>query len=105
MPRELVLAAWNGAFPDRKSRVLQPRKPITHPCVEIPRDDRMIGNLDQFETDDEALNRFVQPFAEAFLVSRTAMRIRLEKLGLLLRKVPQHWILANGSRATFWGVC
>ena len=35
--------------------------------------------------DDQLLDKFTAPFAEMFLVSRQAMRIRLEKLGLLGR--------------------
>jgi hypothetical protein len=37
MPRKLVVAAWDEAFPDRKQRVLQPATPIKHPFVEIER--------------------------------------------------------------------
>ena len=37
MPRKLVFAAWDEAFPDRKQRVLQPAEPIDHPFVEIAR--------------------------------------------------------------------
>ena len=69
MPRKLVFAAWEEAFPDRKQRVLQPSEPIDHPFVEIAR--------------FEALESFAKPFAEKFLVSPIAMRIRLERLGLL----------------------
>lgn len=96
MPRKLVFVAWDEMFPDRKQRVLQPRTPISHPYVEIPRIDCRIGNLDCSETDDEALDRLARPLAETFLVSPIAMRIRLEKLGLLLREVPLQRILADG---------
>jgi hypothetical protein len=34
MPRKLVFAAWDAAFPDRRQRVLKPRTPISHPYVE-----------------------------------------------------------------------
>jgi IrrE N-terminal-like domain len=37
MPRNLVFAAWDEAFPDRKQRVLQPFEPMDHPFVEIAR--------------------------------------------------------------------
>jgi len=88
MPRKLVMAAWDEMFPDRKPRVLQPRTPAPHPFVEIPRTDRRIGNIDLPEADDNALERIARPLAGRFLVSASAMRIRLEKLGLLLREVP-----------------
>jgi Zn-dependent peptidase ImmA (M78 family) len=80
MPRKLIFSAWDEIFPDRKQRVLQPRTPFSHPFVEITRISR--------ESDDEALDRIARPVAERFLVSPIAMRIRLEKLGLLRRVVP-----------------
>lgn len=44
MPRKLVFAAWDEAFPDRKQRVLQPSEPIDHPFVEIvPFESRIPG--------------------------------------------------------------
>jgi hypothetical protein len=95
MPRKLVFAAWDAAFPDRKPRVLQPGTPISHPYVEIRRIDFQIGNIDCSETDDEALDRIAKPFAETFLVSPIAMRIRLEKLGLLHREVPRQRVLSG----------
>ena len=88
MPRKLVFSAWDETFPDRKQRILQPRTPFSHPFVEIPRISCHIGDLEWSESDDEALDHFARPLAERFLVSPIAMRIRLEKLGLLLREVP-----------------
>ena len=88
MPRKLVYAAWHEMFLDRKQRVLQPRTPINHPFVEILRDRCQIGDFDRLETDDNALDRIARPLARRFLVSPIAMRIRLEKLGLLLRESP-----------------
>jgi Zn-dependent peptidase ImmA (M78 family) len=87
MPRKLVFAAWDQAFPDRKQRVLQPETPIHHPFVEIARD------FD--ESEDQALEHFAKPFAERFLVSPIAVRIRLEKLGLLHRTVPMQRLLSD----------
>ena len=97
MPRKLVFAAWEEMFPDRRQRVLQPRTPINHPFIEIPRIACQIGDLDCSESDDKALDRIAQPLAELFLVSPIAMRIRLEKLGLLLRDVPRQRILVGGA--------
>jgi hypothetical protein len=97
MPRKLVMAAWDEMFPDRKPRVLQPATPIEHPFVEIDRLRR--GSSGAFFTgsDDLVLEHFVKPFADRFLVSAVAMRIRLEKLGLLHREVPHQRILAGGA--------
>lgn len=97
MPRKLVFAAWDEAFPDRKQRVLRPAEPISHPFVEIARFERRILGAAFTETDDQALNRFAKPFAEKFLVSPVAMRIRLERLGLLHRTVPLQRLLTNGA--------
>jgi hypothetical protein len=96
MPRKLVMAAWDEMFPDRKPRVLPPRTPINHPFVEVPRTEWR-GDYDCSETDDEMLDRIARPLAEKFVVSPIAMRIRLEKLGLLHREVPRQRILAGGA--------
>jgi hypothetical protein len=97
MPRKFVMTAWDEMFPDRKPRVLRPRTPINHPFVEVPRLDYRIGNLRGSETEDDLLDRIARPLAGRFLVSAIAMRIRLEKLGLLLREVPHQRILAGGA--------
>ena len=97
MPRKLVMAAWDEMFPDRKPRVLQPRTPINHPFVEVPRVTCLIGDCYGSETDDNALDRIARPLAEQFLVSPIAMRIRLEKIGLLHREVPHQRIFAGGA--------
>jgi hypothetical protein len=97
MPRKLVFAAWDEAFPDRKQRVLQPSEPIDHPFVEIARFESRIPGAPFPESDDQALESFAKPFADKFLVSSVAMRIRLEKLGLLYRTVPLQRLLSDGA--------
>jgi hypothetical protein len=96
MPRKLVFAAWDEMFPDRKQRVLQPATPIDHPFAEIARIECGIRGAEFPESDDQALESFAKPFAEKFLVSPIAMRIRLEKLGLLHRMVPLQRLLSDG---------
>jgi Zn-dependent peptidase ImmA (M78 family) len=93
MPRKLVFAAWDEMFPDRKQRVIQPRTPIEHRHVEITRFEGFIACGESTEKDDLVLERFAKPFARKFLVSPVAMRIRLEKLGLLHRDVPGRRLL------------
>ena len=96
MPRKMVFVVWDEFFPDRKPRVLQPKTSIEHSFVEIPKYSfQLSGQLLECETDDEALERFCKPLAELFLVSPIAMRIRLEKLGLLHRTVPLQRLLAG----------
>jgi hypothetical protein len=98
MPRKHVFAAWDEAFPDRKQRVLRPTEPIDHPFVEIQRFfECRIPGAELAGSDDQALDSFAKPFAERFLVSPIAMRIRLERLGLLHRAVPLELLLSNGS--------
>ena len=97
MPRKLIFATWDERFPDRKQRVLQPPTSIDYPFIEIARSGRGIYGTELSETDDQTLERFARPFAEKFLVSPIAMRIRLEKLGLLHRTVPLQRLLSNGS--------
>lgn len=97
LPRNLVFASWDEAFPDRKQRVLQPATPIDHPFIEITRFECRIPGVESKETDDQALDSFAKPFAEKFLVSPIAMRIRLERLGLLHRTVPSQRLLAPGA--------
>lgn len=96
MPRELVFAAWYEAFADRKQRVLQPSKPIDHSFIEIARQSYVTPARVETETDDQALDRFADPFAKKFVVSPIAMRIRLEKLKLLHRTVPLQRLLSDG---------
>jgi hypothetical protein len=72
MPRKLVLAgwqAWQGSLDPVILDTLPPAGPVGS---------RDSGNV-RFET-------FCKPFARQFEVSAAAMRIRLEKLGLLLRE-------------------
>lgn len=96
MPRKMVFAVWDEFFPDRKQRVLQPETPIAHSFVEIPRYQMYgISGIDIWEDDDTTLERFCKPLAERFVVSPIAMRIRLEKLGLLHRTVPLQKLLAG----------
>ena len=96
MPRKLVMAAWDEMFPDRNPRVLQPETPIVHPYVEIERMTDECGNPIG-AADDYVPDNFARPFAEQFMVSPIAMRIRLEKLGLLHRVVPLQRVLVGGA--------
>jgi hypothetical protein len=97
MPRNLIFAAWDEMFPDQKPRVLAPETPINHPFVEVPRISCHLGDVDWSGSEDNALDSIARPFAEKFLVSPIAMRIRLEKLGLLHRVLPHQQIFKSGS--------
>jgi hypothetical protein len=95
MPRDLIVAAWVEAFPDRKKRLLEPLSPIDHPFVEIARLRKSAPSATPSEIEDAALNKFARPLAQQFMVSAIAMRIRLEQLGLLLRKAPSQPLLLD----------
>jgi hypothetical protein len=97
MPRKLMMAAWDEVFPDGKPRVLKSATPFDHGFVEFNRETYVTRVRVETETDDQALDRFAMPFAKKFLVSPIAMRIRLEKLGLLHRTVPLQRLLSDGS--------
>lgn len=95
MPRCMIHRAWEAHFGDS-----QPR------AVSLPRQEDLSQYSDpvmrqtlvewRAESVDARLREFSVPFAFDFGVSATAMRIRLEKLGLLRRTVPpQLHLLGN----------
>ncbi len=85
MPRRLVQAAWNAVFADGRPRAL--RSSIRLGLEAVPIEDHR-PDLDNAEASETSLlDRFVDPFARQFAVSPKAMRVRLERLGLVLRGV------------------
>jgi Zn-dependent peptidase ImmA (M78 family) len=86
MPRKLVLQVWRDRFGDDNPRVLRRKDRMVVPCDV---DDEIAAAVRSFDQarDDEVLEHFSRPFAQQFMVSPVAMRVRLEKLGLLLREV------------------
>jgi Zn-dependent peptidase ImmA (M78 family) len=93
MPRKLVIEAWRGRFGNTNACILKRKNRITLPAVVNDEIAAVLRSFDQ-QRDDEAMNEFVRPFAAEFLVSMVAMRIRLERLGLLQREVPRQQPLA-----------
>ena len=101
MPRNLVFRAWKREFGD-----LEPREMIEvrgrpgdydGEIEEIdPEKKQFLEKLPSPRDPAEMLAEEVaRPFAEQFVVSRIAARIRLEKLGLLIREVPLRRILGT----------
>ena len=91
MPRKLIHEAWNETFPDGGPRVLPLGVPAVPPYVELRRIEWGIADSNWSETDAQMLDRVAKPLAKRFLVSTSAMRIRLEHLGLLHSQMPlQH---------------
>jgi Zn-dependent peptidase ImmA (M78 family) len=95
MPRKLVLQVWRDRFGDDNPRVLRRKDRMVVPCDV---DDEIAAAVRSFDQarDDEVLEHFSRPFARQFMVSPVAMRVRLEKLGLLLREVPRQRALLLG---------
>jgi len=95
MPKNLVVEAWRQRFGHINPRVLKRKNRIILPDYVS---DEIATAFQSFErqSDDDVMNEFVRPFAHKFLVSMVAMRIRLEKLGLLHREVPPQRTLAVG---------
>jgi Zn-dependent peptidase ImmA (M78 family) len=88
MPRKLVIEAWRGRFGNTNARILKRKNRITLPADVNDEIAEVLRSFDR-QRDDETMNEFVRPFAEKFQVSMVAMRIRLERLGLLHREAPR----------------
>ena len=95
MPRKLVFAAWNEMFPDGRARVIEPGVRARNSVVKFPPTDKGGIRIDFSDTVEDVFECLARPLAEKFLVSPIAMRIRLEKLELLLREVPHQHLLAG----------
>ena len=95
MPKKLVMEAWQARFGNTNARILKRKNRIALPAYVDHEIAAALRTFDQ-QRDDEVMNEFVRPFAKKFLVSMVAMRIRLERLGLLHREVPRQRTLAEG---------
>ena len=103
MPRKLVFRAWKREFGDPEPReLIEARGGPEDYDWEIeeidPEDDQLLREVMSSSRDpgEMLFEEIVRPLAEQFGVSPIAMRIRLEKLGLLIREVPLRRILAGG---------
>jgi Zn-dependent peptidase ImmA (M78 family) len=88
MPRKLIMQAWRDTFGNDRARIMRRKDRVLLPGNA---DDEIVTTVRSFDEkrDNEVMEVFARPFAEQFLVSPVAMRIRLEKLGLLCREVPR----------------
>ena len=98
MPRTLVLAIWRERFRtakpliySRQSRTLQVNPPANGHRP------RRLGEAFVDRGYDDFADGWSDYFAPMFGVSRQSMRIRLEKLGLLLRETPRQTNFASGA--------
>jgi Zn-dependent peptidase ImmA (M78 family) len=88
MPRKLIMQAWCDTFGNDHPRILRRKDRIV---VQGDAEEEIVTAVRAFDEtrDNDAMEHFARPFAEQFLVSPIAMRIRLERLGLLHREVPR----------------
>ena len=94
MPRKLVFAAWDERFPGQRDYVIdRSRRTVIAQIADVA-ERECETTIDEWRT-NLAMDALASPFAESFLVSPHAMRIRLEKLGLLLREAPKQQTLAS----------
>ena len=84
----LVMQAWRERFGNDYPRMIRRKDRIVVPCDVDEEIAAAVRSFDQAR-DDELLEHFARSFAGEFLVSPVAMRVRLEKLGLLHREVPR----------------
>jgi Zn-dependent peptidase ImmA (M78 family) len=96
MPTAMVLAAWRERFGNGKPRMLKRRNRVALPENASPMIRSVFETIER-QREEKLIKELVRPFAQKFLVSLTAMRIRLEKLGLLLHDVPSQQSLAVGQ--------
>ena len=88
MPRKLVMQAWRDRFGNDHPRVLRRKDRIVVPCDADDEIAAVVRSFDQAAT-MRLLEHFAGRLPNSFMVSPVAMRIRLEKLGLLHREVPR----------------
>jgi Zn-dependent peptidase ImmA (M78 family) len=89
MPRRLVHAEWLDSLGRTKPLLLSDLRPNRRVML---RAETLMHEQDRGEinaVDDALFESVAEPIARRFRVSRTAMRIRLERLRLLLRAEPK----------------
>ena len=96
MPKNLVIASRKERFGHTRPCILRRKNRLALPDYVSDEIAAALHSLER-QSDDDFINEFVRPFAKKFLVSMVAMRIRLEKLGLLHREVPPQRTLAIGA--------
>lgn len=88
MPREHVYAVWRERFPGHDKLVMDRSERDAIAKIKDPVERKFEGNAEEWRTEME-METIARPLAELFQVSPIAMRIRLERLGLLLSEAPR----------------
>jgi Zn-dependent peptidase ImmA (M78 family) len=86
MPRRLVRAEWQDRLGRTKPLLVSGLRPNNRVMLRAETLIREQGKSEAEAVDDALLENVAEPIARRFGVSRTAMRIRLEKLGLMVRQ-------------------
>ena len=107
IPHQLIFETWRERFGTTAPFIFEINK--SNPIF-APRRSNWIHISRAFESERDshkkpdyqiAFNMVAREFAQVFRVSTEAMRIRLEKLGLLLREVPPQRSFMVGSDPFF----
>lgn len=88
MPRHMVHFEWKERLGRSSPLLLRDLRPNGSVMMRAERRVNELGQREVEAVDDALLEEVAEPFAQRFRVSRAAMRIRLERMGLMLRKEP-----------------
>jgi IrrE N-terminal-like domain len=97
MPRTLVLAIWQERFRSAGPQIYSRLSSLQVDPPSYRQRPRPLGEAFVDRGYEDFADAWADYFAPMFGVSRQSMRIRLEKLGLLLRETPGQSILAGGA--------
>jgi Zn-dependent peptidase ImmA (M78 family) len=88
MPRDHVLGEWKERLGRTRPLLLSELRPNGRVMMRAQTTIYEQGRTEAGAADDAVFEEVAKPIARRFAVSPSAMRIRLEKLGLLLREAP-----------------
>jgi Zn-dependent peptidase ImmA (M78 family) len=93
MPRRRVREVWKECLGRKRPLLLSDLQPNRQVMARAQTLDHEQGRNEAASFDDALFEKVAKPIARRFGVSPAAMRIRLERLGLLLRQAPrQSWL-------------
>ena len=95
MPRQKVREMWQECFNRKRPLLLSELKPNVHVMMRAHNLMCAQGKTEVSAVNDALFEEVSKPIARRFAVSPSAMRIRLEELGLLLREAPKQAALTD----------
>ena len=87
MPARMLIAMWDETYPGKRPYVMDRSRRSEILAITDPQEREFELGVEEYLT-EQAMENVARPLARQFLVSPIAMRIRLERLGLLLRDAP-----------------